>query len=113
MPSPIRAELPMRRFAAIFLLIAAPLLRGDPPPAGALARLGTTQCRALDATFLALTPDGKFILTADRAEMRVWDGATGGRERAAALPGGAGAAAPCPAGRTVVGRGPTDCRGAG
>jgi WD40 repeat protein len=92
----------MHRLAAALLLIAVPSAHGDPPPAGAVARLGTTQFRDMDATFLALTPDGKSILTADRAELRVWDGATGRRVRAVELPGGDGDAALSPDGQTRV-----------
>jgi WD40 repeat protein len=55
-------------------------LRGDPLPAGALARLGSTRWQAGDyVRKLAYAPDGKTLVSAGR-EIRVWDAATG-RER--------------------------------
>jgi WD40 repeat protein/beta-lactamase regulating signal transducer with metallopeptidase domain len=54
-------------------------LYGDPLPAGALARLGTTRLRhGGDVTFVAFGPDGKTLLTAGQDNtMRLWDLATG------------------------------------
>jgi RNA polymerase sigma factor (sigma-70 family) len=52
---------------------------GDPLPPGALARLGTVRLRhAAPVSFLALTPDGKRVISAagDRY-VRIWDAATG------------------------------------
>jgi RNA polymerase sigma factor (sigma-70 family) len=61
----------------------APPERADVPgerlPAGALARMGTTQLRHGDAVyFAAYTPDGKALLTAGKDRtVRLWDLATG------------------------------------
>ncbi|HEV3263132.1 MAG TPA: WD40 repeat domain-containing protein [Gemmataceae bacterium] len=54
-------------------------LYGDPLPAGALARLGTTRLRhGGDVTFVAFGPDGKTLLTAGQDNtMRLWDLASG------------------------------------
>jgi RNA polymerase sigma factor (sigma-70 family) len=61
---------------------------GDPLPPGATARLGTVQLRAVDS-ILAVTPDGKNLLSASReALVRRWDAATGKlREVIDPLPG--------------------------
>src|SRR5262245_45134508 len=48
---------------------------GDPLPAGALARLGTTRLRhGADVTFVTFGPDGKTLITAGLDDtVRVWD----------------------------------------
>jgi WD40 repeat protein len=57
---------------------AAADTNGDPLPAGALARLGTTRFRhGGDVTFVAFTPDGQALLTAGRDNtIHLWDLAT-------------------------------------
>jgi WD40 repeat protein/beta-lactamase regulating signal transducer with metallopeptidase domain len=52
---------------------------GDPLPAGALARLGTTRWRhGGNVTFVAFGPEGKTLITAGQdSTVRVWDLATG------------------------------------
>jgi RNA polymerase sigma factor (sigma-70 family) len=52
---------------------------GDPLPAGAVARLGTTRFRHVGAAALALTTDGKAVVTCggDDRVVRVWDTDTG------------------------------------
>jgi WD40 repeat protein/beta-lactamase regulating signal transducer with metallopeptidase domain len=52
---------------------------GDPLPAGALARLGTTRLRhGADVTFVAFGPGGRTLLTAGQDNtIRLWDLATG------------------------------------
>jgi WD40 repeat protein/beta-lactamase regulating signal transducer with metallopeptidase domain len=68
-PAPSASEAPAR---------AAADGSGDPLPAGAVARLGTTRFRhAADVTFVAFGPGGKTLLTAGRDNtVRVWDLAT-------------------------------------
>jgi WD40 repeat protein len=63
-------------------------LHGDPLPAGALARLGTTRLRhGADITFLGFGPDGTTLLTASRDNtLRLWDLATGKEIRRFAPP---------------------------
>ncbi len=52
---------------------------GDPLPAGALARLGTTRWRhGTPVTYVAFLPDGKAVLTVSLDDIvRLWDLATG------------------------------------
>src|SRR5262245_45680376 len=56
-------------------------LHGDDLPAGALARLGTVRWRHGNYLgFLAVSPDGKHIITQENGGQRqfyVWDAATG------------------------------------
>jgi RNA polymerase sigma factor (sigma-70 family) len=80
---------------------------GDPLPAGAVARLGTTRGRhARQLTSLALSPDGKLLVTrAGDDRVRLWEAASGKELHAL---GGAPASpglwgfAFAPDGRTVV-----------
>jgi WD40 repeat protein len=51
---------------------------GDALPEGAVARLGTARLRHAGLiSFLALTPDGAFIVSQGESGMRVWDAKTG------------------------------------
>jgi WD40 repeat protein len=61
---------------------------GDPLPAGALARLGTTRMRhSSEVTFVAFGPDGKTLITAGRDNtIRLWDLTTGKEVRRFAQP---------------------------
>lgn len=61
---------------------------GDPLPAGALARMGTTRLRhGSEVTFVAFGPEGKTLLTAGRDNtVRLWDLATGKEIRRYAPP---------------------------
>jgi WD40 repeat protein/beta-lactamase regulating signal transducer with metallopeptidase domain len=61
---------------------------GDPLPAGALARLGTTRLRhSADVTFVAFGPDGKTLITAAQDNtIRVWDLSSGNEVRRFARP---------------------------
>src|SRR5262249_43468464 len=54
-------------------------LHGDPLPAGALARLGTTRWRhGANITFVTFGPDGKTLITAGQDNtIRLWDLDTG------------------------------------
>src|SRR5262245_8987086 len=45
---------------------------GDPLPAGAIARMGTTRLRSL-----AMSPDGKTVAAADEATICLWEARTG------------------------------------
>jgi WD40 repeat protein/beta-lactamase regulating signal transducer with metallopeptidase domain len=71
-------------------------LYGDPLPAGALARLGTTRLRhGGDVTFVAFGRDGKTLLTAGQDNtLRVWDLASGREIRRFARPRPANPAPP-------------------
>jgi WD40 repeat protein/beta-lactamase regulating signal transducer with metallopeptidase domain len=63
-------------------------LHGDPLPAGALARLGTTRLRhGAPITFVAFGPEGKTLITAGQDNTaRLWDLATGKEIRRFARP---------------------------
>jgi WD40 repeat protein/beta-lactamase regulating signal transducer with metallopeptidase domain len=63
--------------------------KGDPLPAGAVARLGTTRWRhGATITFVAFRPDGKTLVTAGQdGTVRLWDVATGKEIRRFARPG--------------------------
>jgi WD40 repeat protein len=63
-------------------------LHGDPLPAGALARLGTTRWRhGANITFIAYGADGKTLFTAGQDNtVRLWDLATGKEIRRFAAP---------------------------
>ncbi len=63
-------------------------LHGDPLPAGALARLGTTRWRhGANITFVAFGPEGKTLITAGEDHtVRLWDLATGQEIRRFAQP---------------------------
>ena len=67
---------------------AAADLHGDPLPAGALARLGTTRWRhGANITFVAFGPDGKTLITAGQDNTaRLWDLASGKEIRRFARP---------------------------
>jgi RNA polymerase sigma factor (sigma-70 family) len=52
-------------------------LHGDPLPEGAIARLGTTRFRHVQAAALAFTADGKSLLTCGDRIIRFWDPASG------------------------------------
>ncbi|HYH69388.1 MAG TPA: hypothetical protein VD866_32135 [Urbifossiella sp.] len=54
-------------------------LYGDPLPAGAVARIGTTRLRNVtEISRVALSPDGKLLVTSgDHTPLQVWDTATG------------------------------------
>jgi WD40 repeat protein len=56
---------------------------GDPLPAGAVARLGTTRLRhAHYVTCVAFSPDGKTLATGSRlGDLRLWNVVTGGEIR--------------------------------
>jgi WD40 repeat protein len=55
---------------------------GDPLPAGALARLGTTRFRPGWVQFLGVTPDGQSVATGESAgQLRWWDVNTGQETR--------------------------------
>jgi hypothetical protein len=60
-------------------------LLGDPLPAGAVARIGTSRLwfgRSLSTGALAYTPDGKFLLASGTGDaIQVWDVATGTLKR--------------------------------
>jgi WD40 repeat protein len=55
---------------------------------------------------MQFTPDGKKLVTARGAEVRVWDVATGKQEQVWRLPGGNGLLAVSPDGKTVATAGP-------
>src|SRR5205085_1419420 len=60
---------------------------GDPLPAGALARLGTSRHRAAGA-HVAVTPDGKTVVTVgDDLVVRSFDAATGDTRETRTLDG--------------------------
>src|SRR5262249_10882735 len=61
---------------------------GDPLPAGALARLGTTRWRhGAPITFVAFGPEGQTLITAGQDNtIRLWDLATGKEIRRFAWP---------------------------
>src|SRR5438105_436168 len=67
-------------------------LHGDPLPAGALARLGTTRWRhGANVTFVAFGSDGNTLITAGQDDtIRLWDMATGKEIRRFARPKSAG-----------------------
>src|SRR5262249_22258537 len=50
---------------------------GDPPPEGAVARLGTTRFRHGGRELLGFTPDGKTLLFADGGSLHLMDAAAG------------------------------------
>ncbi len=57
---------------------ARPDAYGDPLPAGAAFRVGSVRLRhAHRLSGIALTPDGKTIVSASNSEVRLWDRATG------------------------------------
>lgn len=60
---------------------------GDPLPAGARARLGTTRFRVGDAgACLAISPDGATLATGGGSSVRFWDRTTGAERRSVQLP---------------------------
>src|SRR5262249_3179608 len=60
---------------------------GDPRPEGAVARLGTTRLRPGEAGGpIALSPDGKTLLTGEAERLRHWDIETGKETCSIALP---------------------------
>jgi WD40 repeat protein len=53
-------------------------LHGDPLPPGAIARLGSKRlCAPDDIRALALSPDGKLLLSRSKDEVQAWDAGTG------------------------------------
>ncbi len=66
---------------------AAPAdLYGDALPPGFIARFGTVQ-RRCGAASLAISPDGKTLITAEQGIVREWDAATGAAGAVHRLPG--------------------------
>jgi WD40 repeat protein len=60
---------------------------GDPLPPGALARMGTVRYRPGSRFFsVALSPDGKTLVTGEDGMVRFWDLATGKETRSFSLP---------------------------
>jgi WD40 repeat protein len=60
---------------------------GDPLPAGAVARLGTSRLRPGDySASFALSPDGRTMLTGEPGWLRLWDVESGKEVRAIGLP---------------------------
>lgn len=74
-------------------------MNGDPLPAGAIARLGTTRWRqSANITFLAYGPGDKTLVTAAQdGTVRLWDVATGQEVRRFARPAPAARPQPQPA----------------
>lgn len=61
---------------------------GDPLPAGAIARLGTTRLRpGTNQVTCAYSPDGKLLATGEEDTVRLWELASGKEIRSFALPG--------------------------
>ena len=53
-------------------------LYGDPLPPGAVARIGTVRMRhPSDLSQVALSPDGKLLVTKAERSLRLWNGETG------------------------------------
>src|SRR5262249_20385976 len=62
---------------------------GDPLPAGALARMGTTRLRpGGGGGIFAISPDGKLLVTGEQFTLRFWDLATGKHVQVMPLPRG-------------------------
>jgi beta-lactamase regulating signal transducer with metallopeptidase domain len=76
---------------------------GDPLPAGALVRLGTTRLRhGAEITFVAFGSDGKTLITAGQdGTIRVWDPATGKELRRFDRPNASGPMQPANKGKKI------------
>src|SRR5262245_57447840 len=81
---------------------AAPKLDryGDPLPEGALLRLGTVRLRQPDGHCVALSPDGKRLVSAGDHSARIWDVASGAKLRE--IPHGARSVAFSPDGKSIA-----------
>jgi RNA polymerase sigma factor (sigma-70 family) len=77
-------------------------LHGDPLPEGAIARLGTTRFRHVQAAALAFTADGKSLLTCGDRTVRFWDPASGRLLREQPFPPDSGFLAVSPDGRLMA-----------
>ncbi|MGH7170415.1 MAG: WD40 repeat domain-containing protein [Gemmataceae bacterium] len=70
-----------------FVVSLASSVQGETLPPGVLARLGSTRFRVGDARIcLAISSDGKMLVSGGGSSVRFWDRATGEQSRAVRLP---------------------------